>query len=46
MKVTPKSVSQRVVKTVSLSPLVAVKSTSVPSDLPIQLRCWIFTRSM
>ena len=29
-----------------MSPLVAVKSTSVPSDRPIQFFCWIFTRSM
>ncbi len=55
-KVAPKSVSGRVVKTVTSRPAsgsssaesargAMVKTTSAPVDLPIQLRCMVMTRS-
>ena len=46
MYVAPKSVSQRVVNTLMMSPVVALKSTSAPVERPIQLRCCILTRSI
>ncbi len=46
MYVAPNSVSGRVVYTRSLSPVDSVKSTSAPSERPIQLRCCVLTRSM
>src|SRR4030067_2745552 len=46
MKVTPNSVSCRVVNMVNFPPESAtVKSTSTPTDFPIQLRCMVRTRS-
>ena len=40
MKVTPNMVSARVVKMVNVTSLsLTLKSTSVPSERPIQLRC-------
>ncbi len=38
--------SGRVVNTTISSPAVLLNVTSAPVDRPIQLRCWIFTRSI